>query len=489
MSSTSDQTAALNSSAPNDTKPASTGGRPASGARLPSLTQLAARIAPSAPLQTSSSSRPRLATSLLRSNSQASTLTASTAHSGDSTAVNPPSTRPVSPTTSEYSTTSGAPSATLDASKTGSAPPEGIPAPIVDREEKLIRGYKNIPSLTAITERMQRAKLEAQNAALANPNSNGNITTIVVTPASDGTIATPTAVEPKPEPTPEPNQEPSAEQKDPPPSEEHPLQHTWTLYYDTKAKMPSTPFSANAETKFPQSTEGAAYEAGLTVVGEFKTVEGFCRYFNWLKPPSKLERSSNYHLFKDGIKPMWEDPANANGGKWVLTIKGNPQLLDRCWSWLAMALVGEELDEKDEICGAVVSLRAKIDRIQLWTRGKDDVEAINALGKKFMKLLDVGEETGIGLEFQYNTEEKPTPNKFISIQTSSAYASGYKQSPLSTNFNSPFSPVASSPSSSGSPHGTVLPLKTQNVAALDAATGSGGAFGAWRAKRLQTEKE
>jgi len=49
---------------------------------------------------------------------------------------------------------------------------------------------------------------------------------------------------------------------------------------------------------------------------------------------------------------MWEDPANAEGGKWVLTMKSNPMLLDRCWSWLAMALVGEELDEKDEVCGA-----------------------------------------------------------------------------------------------------------------------------------------
>ena len=25
----------------------------------------------------------------------------------------------------------------------------------------------------------------------------------------------------------------------------------------------------------------------------------------------------NFHLFKDGIKPMWEDEQNKNGGKWV----------------------------------------------------------------------------------------------------------------------------------------------------------------------------
>ncbi len=100
-------------------------------------------------------------------------------------------------------------------------------------------------------------------------------------------------------------------------------------------------------------------------------------------------------------------------------MKSNPELLDRCWSWLAMALVGEELDERDEICGAgtlalqflvtsrdgsycssVVSLRTKLDRIQLWTRSKDDVERINSIGKRVVKLLDVATEPGIGFEFQ-----------------------------------------------------------------------------------------
>lgn len=176
-----------------------------------------------------------------------------------------------------------------------------------------------------------------------------------------------------------------------------------TLFYDTKNNKASAPqVSAtdgppSAHFLAPESDE---YEAGLTVIGDFDTVESFCRYFNWLKPPSSLEKNSNYHLFKKGIKPMWEDEANANGGKWVLTMKNNPQLLDRCWNWLAMALVGEDLDEGDEICGAVVSLRSKVDRIQLWTRSKDDLEKINGIGRKMVKLLDVSETDSIGLEFQ-----------------------------------------------------------------------------------------
>jgi translation initiation factor 4E len=205
------------------------------------------------------------------------------------------------------------------------------------------------------------------------------------------------------------------------------------MFHDTKVKAPFTPGTANSTDHFSvQPPESEDYEAGLTVIGEFDTVESFCRYFNWLKPPSKLECNSNYHLFKSGIKPMWEDEANAHGGKWVLTMKNNPALLDRCWSFLAMALVGEELEEGDDICGAVVSLRSKVDRIQVWTRSKDDVEKLNGIGKRLVKLLDVSEADSIGLEFQvsnaflriyvlskhcwqYNTDDRPIPNKFLSI--------------------------------------------------------------------------
>jgi translation initiation factor 4E len=48
----------------------------------------------------------------------------------------------------------------------------------------------------------------------------------------------------------------------------------------------------------------------------------------------------------------------------------------------------------------VISLRNKVDRIQMWTRSKDDVERLNGIGKKLVKLLDVSEADGIALEFQ-----------------------------------------------------------------------------------------
>ncbi|KAF8325777.1 translation initiation factor eIF 4e-like domain-containing protein [Cantharellus anzutake] len=319
---------------------------------------------------------------------------------------------------------------------TGDEPPKEIP------KDKIHRGYKNIPSLDAIASRLRAKSVSANSPSPTDPVQSAadgvSSLTLDDTKTSPELLKAPQPVSPlqteKTLSSPELETASSAAQMTdntistatsgtPESPILHPLQHAWALFHDSKSRgavMTADP----AQTKFTDAAENAAsqeeeYAAGLTVVGEFETVEDFCRWFNWLKPPSQLEMNSNYHLFKKGIKPMWEDEANANGGKWVLTMKSNPQLLDRCWSWLTMALVGEELDERDEICGAVVSLRPKHDRIQLWTRSKDDVERINSIGKRVLKLLDVNQEDGIGFEFQYHSGDRPIRSKFFTVQPSS----------------------------------------------------------------------
>ncbi|KAJ7723458.1 translation initiation factor eIF 4e-like domain-containing protein [Mycena maculata] len=456
--------------------------------RLPSLNQLAARISSNAPngaaappaASSTSAPRPRLAAFTLRTTSGGNVngSTTSLASTTDSMAVQAPSTRSTSPSALSSSPRSGTPSNEAVAGGDPNLTSEKLEklnqetaAPVSEKKNVKV-GYKNIPSLDAITARLQKTR------ALS----------------VDGT-----AKPPEPEMIEDPKT-PGFPMKAP----EHPLEYPWTIYHDTKTKVPFTPAPASATPQpsaSPSATPSATqegfvahppestdYEAGLTVVGEFSTVEEFCRYFNWLKPPSALERNSNYHLFKSGIKPMWEDEANANGGKWVLTMKNNPALLDRCWNWLAMALVGEELEEgHDLICGAVVSLRSKVDRIQVWTRSKDDVEKLNGIGKKLVKLLDVSEADGIGLEFQYNTDDRPLPNKFLSIQAMPV-----------TSYRPTFQPQAGPPSRIGS-HGRTesvgtgaspyTPIEPSVPNSAGPASGAFGSFGigiggaAWRGSK------
>lgn len=100
---------------------------------------------------------------------------------------------------------------------------------------------------------------------------------------------------------------------------------------------------------------------------------------------------------------MWEDPGNVNGGKWIITLRtSNPALLDRSWLWLAMALIGETLDDLDDVTGAVVSTRAKGDRIALWIRDKSDVNLVNKIGQRLVALLELEREPGVSLEFTAN---------------------------------------------------------------------------------------
>jgi len=59
------------------------------------------------------------------------------------------------------------------------------------------------------------------------------------------------------------------------------------------------------------------------------------------------------------------------------------------------------------------------------------VEKLNGIGKKLVKLLDISEADSIGLEFQYNSDDRPPPNKFLAIQTipTSSFRPGFSGLP------------------------------------------------------------
>jgi hypothetical protein len=111
------------------------------------------------------------------------------------------------------------------------------------------------------------------------------------------------------------------------------------------------------------------YRSSLQNLHTMSSVEEFWRLYNNIRQPSNLERNSNYHFFKEGVEPLWEDPANEQGGKWVLTLRDEARL-DRIWEELLLALVGGVVESGHAVNGAVVSRRKKGDRVALWTSKK-----------------------------------------------------------------------------------------------------------------------
>jgi translation initiation factor 4E len=97
------------------------------------------------------------------------------------------------------------------------------------------------------------------------------------------------------------------------------------------------------------------------------TVEEFWKVYVHLKRPSTLPVVSDYHFFKEGIRPVWEDEENCKGGKWVIRLKKG--VCDRYWEELLMAMIGDQFNEaSDEVCGAVLSVRSGEDVLAVWTK-------------------------------------------------------------------------------------------------------------------------
>jgi len=170
----------------------------------------------------------------------------------------------------------------------------------------------------------------------------------------------------------------------------HPLQSRWSLWY-LKADRQKD------------------WEDCLKMVSTFDTVEDFWALYNHIQPASGLNWGSDYYLFKEGIKPMWEDEQNVKGGRWLCVVEKakRAQQLDHYWLELLMAIIGEQFEEHGEqICGAVVNVRQKGDKVSLWTRDalKDDINL--RIGQIVKSKLDVPDSEPIRYEVHKDSSVK-----------------------------------------------------------------------------------
>jgi translation initiation factor 4E len=135
--------------------------------------------------------------------------------------------------------------------------------------------------------------------------------------------------------------------------ESHPLRNKWVFWWRPPIQKGQGGF--------------IDYEKTIHAMCHCSTVEEFMTVYGHLKRPSTLPTMSEYHFFKFGIRPIWEDEVNKEGGKWVIRIKKG--VADRYWELLILALSGDQFgDAGDEVCGAVVSVRNGEDIISIWTR-------------------------------------------------------------------------------------------------------------------------
>lgn len=165
----------------------------------------------------------------------------------------------------------------------------------------------------------------------------------------------------------------------------HPLEHTWYFYYNDNNNMNQNTWVSNQK-----------------CVYSFSYIEDFWCLYNFIKVPTELKDGSDYLLFKNNIKPMWEDDNNINGGKWI--INSIWRLIDDIWLNILLSLIGETLDDSDEITGVILNVRSNKYKLGIWTRNFNNTNKVIEIGLKIRKIINIPPEITIG--YQKHKEKK-----------------------------------------------------------------------------------
>lgn len=112
-----------------------------------------------------------------------------------------------------------------------------------------------------------------------------------------------------------------------------------------------------------------------------------------------IPTNCDYFFMREGVKPMWEDPANVGGGELRMTVV---KAADGGAIWLNALLfaVGSQATSHEIINGIQFAFRPGRNRLSLWTAATTPAN-LDQLKLEFTSMIQgiVGEETNIRMEF------------------------------------------------------------------------------------------
>lgn len=156
-----------------------------------------------------------------------------------------------------------------------------------------------------------------------------------------------------------------------------------------------------------QSNKMSQYQ--IEEIASFDTFESFLDLYNSLPKINEVKNVNNkrasigvFTQTEEGvnIKPMWEDPANANGGSFNFLVPD--KIVNDVWHSLLLLVIGgtfqSKLDKDDQILGITIGPK-KDDKygIEIWNLNKNTnkVNEIKAFLKSIHSLKDSLKNTDI----------------------------------------------------------------------------------------------
>jgi len=172
-----------------------------------------------------------------------------------------------------------------------------------------------------------------------------------------------------------------------------PLEFSWTFWYIKPDKRLN-------------------WEQSSIKILDVSFVEDFWATFNHLASPSRLSHAksnSDYYFFKKGVRPMWEDPANTGGGRWLFNCGQQDSKLDEWWQETLLGMIGDCFSHDSDvqplsrfITGCVVSIRVRGHKIALWLSEAQNAIIVREIGRRWKSMMNLPSNSKI----QYELHEK-----------------------------------------------------------------------------------
>lgn len=175
--------------------------------------------------------------------------------------------------------------------------------------------------------------------------------------------------------------------------QEMPLRYTWSVW----------------EQIMQSDSKSAQYSDATHKVSNFSTVQDFWKIWNHMPQPSELleqkrmvrEQSDGLHvidalmIFRENIRPEWEDKMNATGGHFQFQLKPNTGggQIDEYWNNLVLGMVGATIEPASMVTGVRLVDKlsgpraANVIRIEVWFTNYEDTQAVSALRRSIEKCM------------------------------------------------------------------------------------------------------
>jgi translation initiation factor 4E len=106
-------------------------------------------------------------------------------------------------------------------------------------------------------------------------------------------------------------------------------------------------------------------------IADVKDMSEFWSVFQHLKKPNECSVGTDYHVFKQGIVPMWEDSNNKNGGK--LSVLLTWKFANVIWEETVFNFVKGYLPSFEYINGIVISNRPNFLVLSFWIKTGNNI--------------------------------------------------------------------------------------------------------------------